>query len=145
MNTGTTEKIKMIQYDLKAALEEVGRRHGVAFATGALSYNELYFTVSLKGRFLDSLGTTTEADKEEFKIYASKFGLDPNLFGQFVTIGFKSYKIVGIAPKARKYPVVGENAGKKFKLTAEDVKMAVAIASKKVVITEIKPPTEATA
>jgi len=143
MNNATTEKLKMIQNDLKAALEEVGSKHGIQFNTGTMSYNELYFTMPLKGRFLDALGSTVEADKEEFKVYAPKFGLDPNLFGQNVAIGFKTYKIVGIAPKARKYPVIGENAGKKYKLTATDVNMAVAIALKKV--TEIKPPTEATA
>jgi hypothetical protein len=121
MNNGTNEKIKMIQSDLKEAFAEIGKKHGIQLVMGTLSYNELYFTVPLKGRFLDALGTTEAADKEEFELYARKFFLDPKLFGQMVVIGFKTYKIVGIAPKARKYPVIGEYQGKKYKLTAESV------------------------
>jgi hypothetical protein len=145
MNNATTEKLKMIQNDLRLVFDEIGRKHDIQLNTGTLSYNELYFTLPLKGRFLDALGTTAEADKEEFKIYAPKFGLAPDLFGQMISIGFKVYKIVGIAPKARKYPVVGENAGKKYKLTAEDVRMAVTIAQKKIADKGIEAPKEAIA
>ena len=113
--------------DIRAALDEVGKKHNLKFAMGTLSYNELYFTVPLKGRFLDAQGSTEDADKEEFKLYAHKFGLDPNLFGQTVRVGAKLYRIVGIAPKARKYPVIGENAGKKYKLPADDVIQALKV------------------
>jgi hypothetical protein len=116
-----TEKIRMIQMDLRAALDEVGKKHGVSIATGALSYNDLYFTVSLKGRFLDANGSTEEADKAIWALYCRKFGLMSEWFGKMVKIGADTYKIVGIAPKARKYPVLAEAHGKKYKLPAADV------------------------
>jgi hypothetical protein len=125
MNTGINEKLKMIQYDLKDAFAEIGKKHGLQLVMGTMTYNELYFTMPVKGRFLDALGSTEAADKEEFELYARKFGLDPKLFGQTINTGLKSYKIVGIAPKARKYPVMAEAQGKRYKLTAESVIFAV--------------------
>jgi hypothetical protein len=130
MNNATVEKLKMVQADLKNAFKVIGEKHGISINTGTLTYNELYFTMPVKGRFLDALGTTEEADKEEFKNFAPKFGIDPSIFGNYYSIGGKTYRIVGIAPKARKYPVIGENGGKKYKLEAVSVNFAVAQAKK---------------
>lgn len=121
MDSLVSEKIKMIRLDLENTFRDIELKHKVRINIGAVSYNDLYFTTSMKGVFLDSNGSTEEANKAEFNLYASKFGLKQEWFGKTVMIGMKAYKIVGIAPRARKYPVVGEKSGGKYKLTAQDV------------------------
>ena len=105
MDNGTSEKLKMIQADLRLAFDEIGKKHHIVFNTGTLSYNTLYFTMPLKGRFLDAQNSTEEADKEEFELYAGRFGLTGDMFGKLFTIEGKTYKICGIRPKARKYHI----------------------------------------
>jgi hypothetical protein len=138
------EKIRMVKNDLIAAFNDIGRKHNIVLNMGTLSYNDLYFTVSLKGRFLDAQGTTEAADKALWDFYAAKFGLKSEWFGKTITIGTHTYKIVGIAPKARKYPVIGEEHGKKFKLTSAEVVIALAkpVFANPVLVEELKKAIE---
>ena len=127
MNSGTSEKLKMIRADLEAALKAVGQKHNILFKTGAMSYNELYFTMSMKGSFLNAIGSTEDADREEFELYCGRFGLTKEMFGKIFTLVGKDYKIVGIRPKARKYQVSATNCGKIFIFEASAVLRAMGL------------------
>ena len=63
-------------------------------------------------------------DRAEFTRYAASFGLKAADFGQIVTIDGKRFKIVGLKPKSRKYPVLGQVVGgdKVFKLALNSVR-----------------------
>ena len=135
---GTSERLREISRDVAIALASVGTKHGVSFKTGGVSYTDLYFTFSTKGRFLDATGSTEEADKAEWDAYCGKFGLTPDMFGKMTIVAGKTYKIVAIAPKGRKYSVIGQlGSGGKYKLTADAVRTGLGIKSaEKMVITK---------
>jgi hypothetical protein len=135
MNTSISEKLKEINRDVGLALSEIGKKHGVSFNVGTVSYNDLYFSFSTKGRFLNAAGSTEDADKAEWDSYCGKFGLTSDMFGRMTMVAGKAYRIVRIAPKARKFPVIGQmGSGGKFKLTAESVRMGM-IATKNITTT----------
>ena len=135
---GTSERLREISRDVAIALASVGTKHGVSFKTGGVSYTDLYFTFSTKGRFLDATGSTEEADKAEWDAYCGKFGLTKEMFGKMTIVAGKTYKIVAIAPKGRKYSVIGQlGSGGKYKLTADAVRTGLGIKSaEKMVITK---------
>lgn len=140
MDNMKQEQIKVIQQDLKAAFAAVGEKHRISIAMGSLTYNDLYFTCPIKGRFLDAKGSTEEADKAEWDAYCGKFGLKADMFGQVFTIAGKTYKIIGIKPKARKYPVVGQvGSGGKYVFSAFDVLIAM---GSKMTFKKIEGPAE---
>jgi hypothetical protein len=122
MDNMKQEQIKIIQEHLKAAFSDIGAKHKVIINMGSLSYNDLYFTCPIKGRFTDAQGSTEEADKAEWDMYCGKFGMTPDMFGKSFSIAGKTYKIIGIKPKARKYPVVGQvGSGGKYVFSSIDV------------------------
>jgi hypothetical protein len=126
MDNMKQEQIKVIQADLRAAFVAIGEKHKISIAMGSLTYNDLYFTCPIKGRFLDAKGSTEEADKAEWDAYCGKFGLKSDMFGKVFVLGGKTYKIIGIKPKARKYPVVGQvGSGGKYVFSAFDVIMSI--------------------
>jgi hypothetical protein len=62
------------------------------------------------------------------------------MFGKTTIVSGKTYKIVGIAPKARKYPVIGQlGSGGKFKLTSLAVLSGMGF-MKNLIVTKIDPP-----
>ena len=124
----TSEKLKMISADLRAAMEVVGKKHGVSFATGAITYNELYFTFSTKGRMLNAAGSTVEADKAEWDVYCRKFGLTPDMFGKSFAPWARPTRSPEFFPRvASTLWKDGLGSGGKFKFAAESVRFGMGV------------------
>jgi hypothetical protein len=134
------EQLRMVENDLRAALHKIGETHKVKLNVGSISYNNLYFTCSVKGIFLDAQGSTEEADKALWNANCAKFRLPKDMVGKTVTIGTDVYIIKGIAPKARKYPVLVEKSGKTYKLTGEAVVKAILTSNAPAILEALKKP-----
>ena len=97
------------------ALKPVGESLGLTLDIGNISYQADSFKTPLTVK----VGTDPKAHaKAEWDKYCSMFGFKKEHFGKTITQGVNVYKIVGIAPKSSKYPVIVEkNDEKGVKLT----------------------------
>jgi len=97
---------------------------GVALKLGAIRYDESSFRATMEGYI--SVGADGEsADKIAWDKHCVHYGLQPEDFGKTVTIGFgRVYKLVGLKPRNRKYPIIGECHGKRYKVPAEEICIA---------------------
>jgi len=109
----------------KEALELVAEEYGVVLQRKhcTYQYNEvpIAFKLIIPERADD--GSAVAPEETEFRKYASRFGLDPNFYGEMFKTYSGVYRVSGIKPKSRKYPVLGERVtdGRVFKFQAQVV------------------------
>ena len=119
-------KLRNIASDIEAAIQEVGKKHGVQLKRGNASYTDTNFTLKIEGAAIDSSGEILSREKQDFMYYALSYGLSPDDFGKtFISRG-RTFKISGLKPKASKYSILAEEVGtgKSFKFPATAVKQA---------------------
>lgn len=109
-------------------------RHGVDVAVGSMSYSKTNINVKLEVSLLDASGKAQTQERIDFVNRADWFkGLEAtDLDREFKDYNGTSYKIVGLKPKSRKYPILVENIdnGVIFKFPAERVVDALARVNK---------------
>ena len=116
----TKEKIRAIRADLDAALNDVGLKHGCAFTLGSIRFSASEF----RGRLTAMDGAADGMDAQYLK-YAADFKryvlfyhlLTADDLGAEFRVNGVTYKIVGAAPKRKKYPIVAEAIKTDGKLT----------------------------
>lgn len=119
------EEAKKIAQDLHAVMNKFSAEHGIKVKVGSLAYDATGFRVSITGSIVEG-GVDVRA-RDEFRTYASSFGLSPDDFGrQFIsTLG--SMKVVGIKPRSSRFPILCESVGGKlYKFSAPRVVAALA-------------------
>jgi hypothetical protein len=114
-------KAKQIGREVEQALQEVAERHGltVDYRGGTYDPNTYKPRITLK---------SANADESEFKMYASRYGLERSDFGrEFVSKG-RLFRITGVSPRSPKRPILCEevDTGRRFKFTAAGVKAGLA-------------------
>jgi hypothetical protein len=124
-----SNNINSIRAAIDAKLQEVSQEYGIALTIGGMRYNASEITTRLT---VKAIGSDTKdgesiqeaSDRVEFARYAQSFGLKPEFFGQIATVNGKDFRIVGIKPRSRKFPILGQEVGgdKVFKLTASSIK-----------------------
>lgn len=108
---------RLAQTALNDALKEFGLKAELGNMTFRGSNVTSKLTVSVE---------SYDADKEEFRANCYKYGLTATDFGAEFTSQGETYKLVGIKPRSRKYPFVGERVdGKKYKFTKHIVSQIV--------------------
>jgi hypothetical protein len=71
---------------------------------------------------LNEDGKKIEVIETNFAAYAEAYGLKQSDFGKTYRSDGKTYKIVGLKPSYRKYPIIVESGSKRYKLTPEQVR-----------------------
>lgn len=100
--------LKEIRSEIDEAIAAIGEKYGFTASLGMITYNEIGFHSTLTAKIIESPSGKSGA-QVEYEMYARKFGIDPTTFGKhFITMD-KEYIIVGIAPKARKFPIIAKN------------------------------------
>jgi len=119
-------KVKMLRVALENALKTVEENFNVKVNIGNGSYNDS--NCSFKTEFADvsANGEVKSKEAEDFKLYATQFGLEPDDFGKTFTSNGSEFKITGLSTRKRKYPVLGTRVedGRKFKFAVDMVKYA---------------------
>lgn len=110
-------KVRQIAADVREALGPVAQRHGLTVQVGGGTYDPDAGMFRPKVEF-----SAADRERREFGLYARSYGLEPGDFGASVTLRFargpEAVRIVGIAPRSRRYPVVIEHPdGRKAKTT----------------------------
>jgi hypothetical protein len=117
--------LDVIREVINRKLAEAGEELGVALEIGGMSYNEMEATTRLSIKAVGAAVKEGESIQEasarsEFAFHSASFGLKKEHFGKEVTVDGRKFRIVGIKPKSRKYPVLGEDTltKKVYKLSA---------------------------
>jgi hypothetical protein len=116
----TRAQAKTIGEEIREKVTLVAEKHCLAVDYRGVTYD----STMVRPRFeLKVMG----ADREEFGAYAHAYGLEPSDFGaEFTTGTGRTYRITGIAPRRRKYPISAEEVktGKGYKFPALTVSRA---------------------
>lgn len=110
-------------------LSDFHQETGVALKIGNIRYDENSFRTTLQGFVQSVSGDGPTPDKIEWDRVCVRYGLKPEHFGETIDLGFgRSYKLVGIKSRNRKYPIIGEkDNGQRYKLTLQDAKTGLGI------------------
>ena len=115
----TPAKLKAIRTKLASALESVEDEFGLKMKIGNFSYGENNFDVKLSGKITNGK-TDMELQRDEWSENCYYLGLKSNDFYKKVVDGGKTFRLIGISLRSRKYPLIAVevSTGKEFKLSA---------------------------
>ena len=99
----TKKMLEDLRPEIEDALKEVAQKYGITMRLGNGHYGGLEGDFKLLLRGTGNNGETKES--EDFKRYATGFGLRPEWVGELITDGKYYYTISTIYPRKRKMPV----------------------------------------
>ena len=121
MNRSTA---KLIGQKIEAALKSVGKELGVQIRARGGSYSATACQIKLEVSELSDNGTAQTPERIAFVEQAIYYGLvAEDLDAEFKAQDGTTYKIVGLSPRKRKYPIVAARQpdGKLYKFGQETV------------------------
>jgi hypothetical protein len=119
----TQELCKTLRVEINAALKSVGDAHGVTLALGNINYSESKATARIT---IISAGGNPQAD--DFRRWATGYGLDPTDLGKDIEIEGVSYTIVGINPGSGVRPIMLRRAdGADYRFNRDVVREALGL------------------
>jgi len=123
--------LKNFRSDFATAMKSLEEEYGVSVSMKNISFTEDKFTTKLEVTNLSESGEVVDSTVEDFKKQARFYGLKVSDLGRtFVSQG-RTFKVCGLKPSYRKYPVLAKsNTGKTFKFAADTVVEGLEIASK---------------
>lgn len=118
----TPEKLKKIRAALEISLEVIGEAHDVEFAIGKMTYSDSDFRCELRAG--DTSGGESLA-RIEWDKGCRSIGFTPEDYGKnFSLLSEEVYRIVGLKLKNRKYPIIAEKNGLRYKFDPYTVRAA---------------------
>ena len=108
--------LRKLREALESNMKKLGDELGLIIEVGRIGYSATNVTMKLEANIIG-------ADNKEEKAYNDMRELYPDLpeLGTVVRIYGKAYIIVGWNARARKYPIIGERGGNRYKLEEAQV------------------------
>lgn len=101
-----------LRADIQRALDGVASEHGITLDLGNIGFQANTFTAKINGTIAGF-----DQSHEHYLQYCDQFNLDASwLCESFTHDDGKRYSVVGLKPSSRKYPVVVERNGKRYKM-----------------------------
>lgn len=123
LNKFDNSMLRIIQKDLKEALQAVADKHGIGLdiQSKKLTTMSLAFETTFAVKKAD--GTVMTQGRADFERHASQFGLSPSDFGRSFLFKGKPYRITGLNPGAWRFPIEADRVrdGKGFRFPADQV------------------------
>jgi len=117
-------QVKLIRKDLEAMLKEYGKKNGLQFTVGRITFD----SNSLRTK-LTCIEAKSKKDAEELEFkknlmrfkYKVNCDLEPEDYGVEFNVRGEKYILIGIAPKSRQYPLLAKHpaTGRTFKFTLQ--------------------------
>ncbi len=104
------QTLRVLRNDLDVAIQAVARMHGISLKAGHISFTPTTCSIKIEAAVTDATGKPVSKEAEDFKLYASMYGLKAEHLGKSVRIDGSMYEIAGIKPKAHKRPIILERA-----------------------------------
>jgi len=108
-------RVRQLRDSLQAALSFWAEQNGVDAQVGSARYTASSVTFKMDVLEKNAKGETTSVSAEAFKSSAHFFGLKPTDLGRTFVVRGRIFKVTGLAPRSRKYPVLAESDGKTYK------------------------------
>lgn len=99
--------------DVKTALEAVAKKHGLTVKSAGGRFNPTEFTEKLKWTVGDKAAVAKQA-KADWDSSCGILGLKPTHFSKEVECRGQVWRVCGLNPRRRRYPVLAENANGQF-------------------------------
>lgn len=124
----TPSNVRMILEECREALEPIAEKHSLVLDNKGRTYyrDSLPVLFQFLVKEEDEDGNALKAEAKDFLKVGRMFGFEPGDLGkEFQTRG-ETFRITGLKPRSRKYPVLAENVrtGKSYKFPADVVKAA---------------------
>lgn len=114
IETITSKDVDMVRQRLSAAVKAEADKLGITVTFGNARYSPS--TIEFKAKC--AVGNKETAERNEFERLAPSVGVDPSAYGETVIVQGEIYKLVGVNPRAPKYPLIGERSdGKRYRFT----------------------------
>ena len=124
----TNPVVRKIMDECEEALRPIAEKYGLTLDRKGRTYrrDSLPVMFQLLVTEHDEDGNTLSAAAKEFTKLAPLFGLETGDLGKEFRNRNETFRISGLSPRSRKYPVLAENVktGKTYKFAAETVKNA---------------------
>lgn len=120
----TKSDARAIHEEVNAAMAVIAEKRGLVFRKANARFGSDSFGTKVEFAEVNGSGAAT-AEELDWKRSAHLFGLDPLFLGMtFTDYSGRTFKVVGLKPRSKKYPVLAENVatGKRFKFGAATVK-----------------------
>ena len=111
---------------IEAALAPLASELGIKISTMGGRFTEATYTLKVECATISG-GEVQTKTVQDFKTYAFRYGLSADDLGRIFIYSGERWKIVGMKPRARKYPILCEKGGKVYKLPAESVRSSLAL------------------
>lgn len=113
----TRELLRSLAEEIDIVLDDIQSRYeGLTLVRGTTRYNNLEATLKIKVQVVNEAGES-ERERRDFDVLSRSYGLLPEDLGTVFTSRGTDYRLTGINPRARKYPIKGERVSdnRKFK------------------------------
>ncbi len=121
---------KTLLDECKLALQVVADKHGVELIRKSANFSstDLNMKFQLRSMDKDSDGNQITQESSLFKTLAVSYNLNPDDLGREFNSARGRYKITGLVPRRRKFPIqaVCIATGRGFKFPAHSVRLALA-------------------
>tara|TARA_R110002020_G_scaffold461566_1_gene680531 strand:- start:433 stop:855 length:423 start_codon:yes stop_codon:yes gene_type:complete len=106
-----SNSLKHVRAEAEKVLSKLGEELGVNFTLGNIRYQENTFSTKLEGSIA---GFDTRAN--DWNLHYRKFNLEKEWLHKTFDHGRKTYRVVGLRPKARKQTVLVESDGNTYQI-----------------------------
>lgn len=121
---------RRLQRRVDEALFPLAEEFGISITTKGGKFSSASLVQRIEFATVGEGGVVNDRDAESFKRSAIRYGLEADDLGREFFYSGKTYRVVGLRTKSRKYPVIAENVvdGRKTKFPADAVKSLLAAA-----------------
>lgn len=123
VTTFNRQNIRQINAEMEAALKAIANKYGVEVSMGSTRFTGANFTTKVQVATVAEGGITMSKEATDFNRYKTILGINMELGNEFERSG-KTYTIVGLKPRSKKYPILAKcSDGKTYKLPVSLVNM----------------------
>lgn len=117
------QNIRQINSELEAALKQVAEKYGLEVKLGNTRFTGDNFSTKVQVATVAEGGITMSKEATDFNRYKTILGINMELGQEFQRSG-KTFTIVGLKPRSKKYPILAKcSDGKTYKLPVDLVNM----------------------
>jgi len=116
--------LQWLRKTLNTILAEFAAEEGISLKLGNCTFTPSNFIFKLEGALINADGVAETKERDDFKYYATMYGLNASDLDKEFVFRNEKYKVVGLNPRSRKYPinVVRLNDGKRFRMPNHVIK-----------------------
>ena len=119
-----SQNAKLLVEEINEALKAVGDKWGISLKVGRrYSWWEKTMRIPLEAAIQGDDGVLCTEEVQQFRLRCFGFGLSPDDLGRKFNYDGDHWKIKGLNPRSRRYPIIAENsAGKRMRFSLSIVK-----------------------